>query len=335
MKKKKHILIKSTVTGLAVSIILQCSGIAPRKAANVYQRFFFHEVWGYLMKGEEKEITGREPFTDVLYFGVTLNEEGRIVGSSDRPDLNFKDKKPRMHLVVYKHSDPSLLHICLTKNHPARNNLIEGIATCSAQFDGIQLDFETLRPDDGLALLDLLSEIRHRVPDKILSVAVPARVKKLENDAYDYSALSSIADKIVVMAYDEHWKTSSPGPVASVSWCKSIADHATDTIPPDKLVMGLPLYGRAWPATDLYRSMKYRQIDEKLKTPSITQKRNSGKEPYFEYEQSVTVKVFYEDMDSIHAKLRLYKSYGIHGVAFWRIGQGPDELWDTILIGSR
>ena len=45
--------------------------------------------------------------------------------------------------------------------------------------------------------------------------------------------------------------------------------------------------------------------------------------------------VFYENVNSIHAKLRLYKSYGIQRVAFWRIGQGPNELWDTLNITSR
>jgi spore germination protein len=331
-QKHKGKIITRIAAVIASSLLLQCALMAPPKAANGHQRFFFHEVWGYLMKGEEKEISGHEPFTDILYFGVTISAEGRIIGSSIRPELNYKGVRPRMHLVVFKLSDPMLLHLCLLKDEPARNNLLDGIAGSSLQFDGIQINFEMLRPEDGPAFLDLLSDLRLKIPGKVLSVAVPARLKKIENDAYDYSALSGVVDKIVVMAYDQHWKTSSPGPVASVSWCNSVADYATDTIPPEKLVMGLPLYGRAWPTTELRRSLKYRQIDEKLRQSNIRQKRNGADEPYLEYKQSVTVKVFYEDVSSIHAKLRLYKSYGISGVAFWRIGQGPDELWDTIFI---
>ncbi len=333
--KNKNTSLNAIYAMIAVFLFLGCSAMAPHKSANTYQHFFFREIWGYLMKGEEKEIRGREPLTDILYFGVTINAEGRIVGASKRPDLNYKGVSPRIHLVVFKLSDPMLLHFCLAKEQPIRNNLLEGIAASALEFDGIQIDFEMLRPEDGPALLDFLADLRPKIPGKVLSIAVPARLKKLENDAYDYSALSSVVDKMVVMAYDEHWKTSAPGPVASVSWCSTVADHATDTIPPDKLVMGLPLYGRAWPTTELRRSLKYRQIDEKLKQSSIRRNRSGENEPFLEYNQSVTVKVFYEDISSIHAKLRLYKSYGIGGVAFWRIGQGPDELWDTIFVSYR
>ncbi|OHD69679.1 MAG: hypothetical protein A2W19_16670 [Spirochaetes bacterium RBG_16_49_21] len=319
---------------LLISLSLHCSWEAAQRRGGAH-RFFFNEVWGYLMKGEEKAITGREPLTDLLYFGVTVNMSGRIVGSCTRPALPSFTVKPRVHLVVYKQSDPSFLHFCLNKKQPIRAVLIDDIAACSARFDGIQIDFESLKPDDGLAFLDFMSDLRKKIPDKLLSVAVPARLKKSENDAYDYSALSGIVDKIVVMAYDQHWRTSRPGPVAALSWCDTVADYATDTVPPDKLVMGLPLYGRAWPAADLNRAMKYSQINEKLKRSGIKHKQFGEKGPYMEYTQQVTVKVFYENVNSIHAKLRLYKSYGIQRVAFWRIGQGPNELWDTLNITSR
>jgi spore germination protein len=99
--------------------------------------------------------------------------------------------------------------------------------------------------------------------------------------------------------------------------------------------MGLPLYGRAWSAANLNRAMKYSQINEKLKSPGIIHKKFGEKGPYLEYTQNVTVKVFYEDVRSIQAKLRLYKSYGVRQVAFWRIGQGPRELWGLVSVGAR
>src|SRR5271157_3181299 len=160
--------ILSTVAAvIASSLVLQCSVMIPPRAVNGYQRFFFHEVWGYLMKGEEKEISGHEPFTDILYFGVTVNAEGRIVGSSKRPDLNYKGARPRIHLVVFKLSDPILLHLCLLKDQPVRNNLLDGIAASSLEFDGIQVDFEMLRPEDGPAFLDLLTDLRLKIPGKV------------------------------------------------------------------------------------------------------------------------------------------------------------------------
>ena len=46
-------------------------------------------------------------------------------------------------------------------------------------------------------------------------------------------------DKIIVMAYDEHWATSAPGAIASLSWCKKIADYASSVIPKEKLVIAI------------------------------------------------------------------------------------------------
>jgi spore germination protein len=334
MKTRYHVIITLMLAALLPFISMSCSWRSTRNGAS-YNGLLFNEVWGYLMKGEEKAVTGREPLTDIFYFGVTMNMSGRIIGSYEKPDLPSSATKLRMHLVVYKHSDPTFLHFCLSKKQPIRAALIDDIVSCSARFDGVQIDFESLRPDDGLAFLDFLSDLRARIPKKILSVAVPARLKKSENDAYDYGSLSGVVDKIMVMAYDEHWRTSAPGPVASLSWCDSVAEHAVDTVPPGKLVMGLPLYGRAWSAANLNRAMKYSQINEKLKNPGIIHKKFGEKGPYLEYTQNVTVKVFYENVRSIQAKLRLYKSYGVRQVAFWRIGQGPRDLWGLLSVSAR
>jgi spore germination protein YaaH len=174
------------------------------------------------------------------------------------------------------------------------------------------------------------------MPNKILSAAVPVRLngRGKEKEAYDYASLSGILDRVVVMAYDQHWRTSSAGPVASLSWCQAAADYAVSSIPRDKLVMGIPLYGRAWQDKKLNRALTYRQA---LELSHRSEKRGTciDRGPYFEYTEKVTVRVFYEDIGSIHAKMKLYDSYRIPSVAFWRIGQGPQELWSTIGIPVR
>jgi hypothetical protein len=44
--------------------------------------------------------------------------------------------------------------------------------------------------------------------------------------------------------------------------------------------------------------------------------------------------VFYDDNRTIREKLDLYRGRGIAAVAFWRIGQGPPELWNSIDHGD-
>lgn len=318
---------------IAAGIIFGCSQHAG-KTDGATRRFAFREVWGYLMKGEEKVITGREPFTDILYFGVSVNESGRLYGSSTPPLLPSRGARPRMHLVIFRLIEPWILHACLDRNRPARALLLGDIAASAGGYDGIQIDFESLRPEDGPAYLDFLAELKRRIPGKVLSVAVPARMKKSESDAYDYGALATVADRVMVMAYDQHWETSRPGAIASLSWCGAVAAYAADYIPPEKLVMGLPLYGRAWQERKVNRAVNYRTARELMKRQGIRGTGSSETGPSFEYTERVTVRVYFEDMNSLRAKLRLYGRRGISSVAFWRIGQGPPELWESIRAGG-
>jgi spore germination protein YaaH len=71
--------------------------------------------------------------------------------------------------------------------------------------------------------------------------------------------MSKIADNIVLMAYDYH-STSSfvTGPVAPLSGAGIMSEYdvtaavekTLDLIPPQKLVLGIPLYGYEWETLD-------------------------------------------------------------------------------------
>jgi spore germination protein YaaH len=137
-------------------------------------------------------------------------------------------------------------------------------------------------------------------------------------------------DRIVIMAYDEHWSTSSPGPVASLPWCAKIVDYAKSTIENDKIIMGLPLYGRAWPDKKLARALRFKSVQDVVAEKKSTTSYTSELGAWFEYSESVVVKVFFDDERSLLEKLNLYRGREINAVSFWRIGQGPPEVWNRI-----
>ena len=66
------------------------------------------------------------------------------------------------------------------------------------------------------------------------------------NLAQDYAALGHSADRVVVMAYDWHWAFSAPGPIAPTWWVDDVLDYATSVVPPEKLALGVGLYGYDW-----------------------------------------------------------------------------------------
>jgi spore germination protein len=325
--------------GMHVAILLPALALCTLSAwaseqdpiADESARPVFREIWAYLMRGEEAKLTGTEPITDLCYFGASLTRDGRITETIARPVVTLKDGfKPAIHLVVAELSNEALMHFTLDPRYGVRPLLVEDICQVANDFDGVQIDFESVSRDDAVVFRDFLKDLRSRLPaGKALSIAVPARTRLIA-DAYEYSQIAPIVDRMVVMAYDEHWSTSSPGPVASLPWCANIVDYVRSTVESGKIVMGLPLYGRAWQDKRLAKALRFENVQDLVAETKSTTSYAPELGAYFEYSENVVVKVFYDDIRSIMEKLQLYRARDIESVSFWRIGQGPPELWSSI-----
>lgn len=82
-------------------------------------------------------------------------------------------------------------------------------------FQGINIDFEEIDTQTMPYYLTFLSELGHIIhPDGlILSVNIP-----LANDSFALAEIGKRVDLIFLMAYDEHWSSATPGPIASHDW---------------------------------------------------------------------------------------------------------------------
>ncbi len=301
----------------------------------------FSEVWGYLLDGREKEILPAiNSVTDVGYFGAGLNTFGKLVGVPNPNKLkktisNAKQKfKGNIHLVIVDNSRV-LTHFCLNPEFRIRKELIDDIVKSAKSFDGVQIDFELVSNQDEQHYLSFLKELKKRLPNKILSVAIPARTKTLEKDAYHYEKINQIVDRIIVMAYDEHWATSKPGPVASIQWCKNVMNYALSVLPTEKLVMGLPFYGRGWNTDDTAGAYRYPSIERLQNSHQITQIVRENDIPSFEIKKEVTYKFYYDDLLSLTTRMDMYKSSGVQNIGFWRVGQEGTDIWDYIKIEDK
>jgi len=291
------------------------------------------ETWAYLMKGEEEHFPAQSSITDVACFSAQVDGDGNLKGGHLRPPaLPGANPGTRYHLVITLPWNSTLAHIYLNPKLPLRNRIIASIVERSKPFDGVQIDFESIGKDDGTAYLNFLAAVKKALPkNKLFSVAVMARwaehKQKNPNDAFDYPFIGMIADRVVVMAYDEHYRGGGPGPVASLPWCKKIYTYALKTIDPGKLVMGIPLYGRGWQTPTLARAYKNHEIVDELLTKGIKTTWNPETGGTYSFTETVSINVHYETLQSLEAKLNLYSQRPIRGVAYWRIGQEPEGLW--------
>jgi spore germination protein YaaH len=226
----------------------------------------------------------------------------------------------------------SLTHFVLLPGSAERRNLIADLLAAAKNYDGLQIDFENIPARDGEAFLSFLKELRAGLGDKVFSVALPARVRKIADDINDYEKIAPIVDRVLVMAYDEHWSGSAPGSVASLSWCSRVAEYALRVIGSEKLIMGLPFYGRAWGDHNPSRALIYPTIERLIREREVTDIRRENGIPVFNYEIPVSVEVYFEDEYSLSVRMELYKSLGVTSIGFWRLGQETPRIWKILRL---
>lgn len=291
----------------------------------------FKEIWAYVVAGRESSVVKDLPITDIAYFGAEVDSYGKICDVPRRSGIpsHFTG---RVHLVIAC-SSRSLTHFVLKPGSDERKEYIADIITATKNFDGINIDLEYVPQRGSDAFITFIQELREGLTkDKMLTICVPARTRKLETDIYDYDRITPLVDRVFVMAYDEHWSGSRPGSVASLAWCRRVAEYSVNAIGQEKLIMGLPFYGRAWGDYNPSRALIYTTIENIIKDEHVKDIRYESGIPYFEYEKNVKVRVFFEDEYSLVSRMNMYKTMGIDSVGFWRLGQETAEVWKHLKI---
>jgi cellulose synthase/poly-beta-1,6-N-acetylglucosamine synthase-like glycosyltransferase/spore germination protein YaaH/peptidoglycan/xylan/chitin deacetylase (PgdA/CDA1 family) len=196
------------------------------------------------------------------------------------------------------------------------------------QADGVNLDIESLHPEDEQAYVGWLERLTHALHDRgyLVTVDVP-----MNDEAYDYRAIGRIADAVELMAYDEHWSTSAPGPIASRQWFQDGLDRAADAIDPQKLIVGVGGYSYDW--TEGGRAAEPLEFEEAL---ALADSHNA---PIDASVDDVNSHLHYVDdarrnhdvwmLDAISAwNEYLYaRRAGVRGAALWRTGPEDPQLW--------
>jgi spore germination protein YaaH len=289
----------------------------------------FDEVWAYVVAGREAALTRGLPISDICYDILDINAYGKLTGSPSREKL--RAFSGRIHLMV-RCDSYSLTHFMLKPDSSERKNLIADLAARTQPFDGLQIDFEYVPRDDAEHFLSFLAELQSALRGKRLSIAMKAAYRKSDDIMRNYEKIAPLVDRILIMAYDEHWGGSKPGPVASMPWCKRVAEYALAVTGREKLIMGIPFYGRAWGDSNPSRALVYSGIETLINENRIDEINRENGIPFFNYEIPVAVKVYYEDAYSLAARMDMYRSLGVAAVGFWRLGQETAAVWNLLRV---
>jgi len=148
------------------------------------------------------------------------------------------------------------------------------------------------------------------------------------------------------MAYDESYPGGPTGPVASIDFVEKSIEYAIKNIPPERVVLGIPFYGRYWKEGEVIGGIGISQknvytllnnyhyellFDEKNQSPvaNVIINYNDPKITIgYKTLSSGKYTIWFENDKSIKSKLRLVEKYNLKGVASWSLGQETAETWD-------
>jgi spore germination protein YaaH len=205
-------------------------------------------------------------------------------------------------------------------------------------YAGIDLDYENLHAGDRQAFTTFVTRLAAALhaQRKVLSVAVFAKTTNAGTDprnlAQDYAAIGRAADQVRLMAYDYHWESSPPGPVAPISWVRAVLRYAKTRIPASKIILGVPLYGYDWVGnrgTGISWLQALRLSRQYHATARYDQ---ASQAPWFRYRDAAGHEhtVWFENAASSRAKFDAAQGAQIAGVYLWMYGYEDSGTWSAL-----
>lgn len=207
-------------------------------------------------------------------------------------------------------------------------------------YRGVNFDLEYVYPEDREHYNELLRKTvaRLRPLGYTVSTALAPKVSATQQgllyEAHDYAEQGRIVDFIILMTYEWGWAGGPPLAIAPIQEVRRVLDYASSIVPGEKIMMGVPLYGRDWlipwqegtyaegisPQAALERAIRY---------GAPIQYDAASESPYYQYtdERGQRHEVWFEDARSMQAKFNLVKEYGLLGVSYWLLGSPFPQNW--------
>ena len=212
------------------------------------------------------------------------------------------------------------------------------------RYFGLDVDFEYVLPEQREAYAAFITRLREALNPLGCPVIVALAPKTsaaqtgLLYEAHDYALLGAAANAVFLMTYEWGYAYGPPMAVAPIGEVRAVLDYAVTEIAPEKIFLGIPLYGYDWtlpfaegetraeslsPVQAVERALRYGaaiEYDEVSQAPHYRYSDRSGREHA----------VWFEDARSIEAKLRLADEYGLQGVGYWSLMREFPQNWAVL-----
>ena len=311
-------------------------------------------VWDWQAPGEKKSqlVTRKEKLPAINVVSPSWFTIATSFGEIIRQDVSreYVDKAHAKGYAVWPlitngGFDPALTK-ALLDNPEGREHVCEDLLYLCREyhFDGINLDFENIHPEDRDKLTDFVGEIAATLHPLGLKVSMDVTIPSdngFWSKCYDRKNLAKSLDYVMLMAYDEHPRLSPvAGSVASLPWVEQGLKKTLQEVPKEKLLLGMPLYMRLWKeqagkvsAVTLTMPGAEQIIKDKKLTPVWNSELGQY---YFEFKnQDARYRVWQEEGRSLALKMTLASRYDLAGTCYWRQGLETKDVWPVLEVLNR
>ena len=202
-------------------------------------------------------------------------------------------------------------------------------------FDGFNLDFESLKAEAGPHYVQFIREMSVACRNKGLVLSVDNYVPSSYTAFYNRREQGIVADYVIVMGYDEHYAGGEAGSVSSIPYVREGIENTLKEVPKEKVINAVPFYTRVWTVNEGKTSSKAYGISDARQWVEENQVELTWDKLLGQY-YGETVSgsgqqyIWMEEEDSMKLKIDLIKEFDLAGVACWKLGFEPADIWDIV-----
>ena len=208
----------------------------------------------------------------------------------------------------------------------ARARLSSGLAKWVADRHarGLVLDFEELPAPAMTGYIRFLHDLRAALPGgSVIALTAP-----VGDDAWPLRRLSQAADRIILMAYDQHWQGGQAGPIAAQDWFVRHVRAAQGQVGGDRLIVALGSYAYDWHGG----GADALSLDEAWLAAHDSQAMVqfdpfSGNAGFAYDEGDAHHRIWMLDAAASWNEMQSLRRMGLGSVALWRLGSEDPGYW--------
>ena len=303
----------------------------------------FHKSWINIPAPDQIEF---QNLTHIIQTFAWPNADGTIAMTSGIPDtalVRLAHTANKKVLVSFGGVDNSAGFAPMTADSSLRSKFITNVVNflTAYNYDGIDLDWEYPTFRQSGSLTQLVIELREKFntisPGMLIAIDAPATASS--GQLYQYQNLIDYIDWFAIMSYDYYgsWSTRSghnaplyQSPIDNVGSVYNSVQYmsVTRNVPLNKLLVGIPFYGKEFNASGLYQpcsgsvpDLTYSDVINTVSSPGWTYCWDSVSSVPYYVNMPANKFITFDDTSSVRLKTEFAISQHLGGVMIWALGQ--------------